>query len=564
MNRQERRREANVRTKAYKREYEFLDKGLSRDTEISLDGYKINRLWLICRYYSYHTNCGDNVIKSLGINKLQFYNKVIKELHEKIDGDSFGIPENLNTIGGLIEETLPLGISDCIMLDGYNYEDSQINLDVDKMYSKLIDCKNNDLFNSRRLLASLMYVSVTGMNYLIDNFGDNSLTSIRDADALPIMLATVTDNHTIIKNGEVDRAFNKLSQAELEKLKNSFSLSAVDRYLTELIVKYWNNYDEIRIMRELEDNYSDELIQTYLKLNCTEYDVTCKVKLITKFIKERNDRFNGEYLLDNIVRLLLLDHTQVVYENLIETEIRNSIVSKVTEVKSEILELNKEKEKYKAEIGDLRADINKFLKVNKNLSTEMALLKKQNSSLKLSIDNNITVKELKKEKQSLISENKKLIKDTTKFENRSKSLEEKVNEKDIEIEKLRAQLRDQSERMDRLENILTRTELCFEENTFDEDIELLKDKKIVVIGGLAGFKERLIKILPNIEVLPYDEIGRAPQINNVDLVGIYWRAISHSNRWSIESQLKSNKTPMVYVGSSNIENAVKELASAFK
>ena len=94
------------------------------------------------------------------------------------------------------------------------------------------------------------------------------------------------------------------------------------------------------------------------------------------------------------------------------------------------------------------------------------------------------------------------------------------------------------------------------------ELDKLKDKNIMIIGGTSAKLRDRLRSIANIEMVPISEVGRTPRVrNNTDLVGVLYKSMCHPDRWNLQNQLKTKKIPMVYIGSSNVENIIKTLAS---
>lgn len=94
------------------------------------------------------------------------------------------------------------------------------------------------------------------------------------------------------------------------------------------------------------------------------------------------------------------------------------------------------------------------------------------------------------------------------------------------------------------------------------ELDKIRDKRILIIGGTSAKLRDRLRNIANIEMVPISEVGRTPRVrNNTDLVGVLYKSMCHPDRWNLQNQLKTKNIPMVYLGSSNVENIIKTLAS---
>lgn len=140
------------------------------------------------------------------------------------------------------------------------------------------------------------------------------------------------------------------------------------------------------------------------------------------------------------------------------------------------------------------------------------------------------------------------------------------------LHKLESELSKQDEDLQELYKL---REVVFKENLKEEipekeqkiDTTLLKGKKVVVVGGMSEWCNRLKNYLDSSSIflgagrLNYDE---NTVFANADLVVFNTKYLSHSAYCKAINEVKKNRIPYTYVNNSNIDQTLKIIVEALK
>lgn len=198
---------------------------------------------------------------------------------------------------------------------------------------------------------------------------------------------------------------------------------------------------------------------------------------------------------------------------------------------------------------DIYLNVSKEEKYKELIEHERSLKEKENEikeviSKKESIisSKDEEIRKLKEEIKALKEEKSNLNRDIINLNNENKELnDEFIKINTIEVEKQMNEIESNSE------------------VTYEEAIENIKDKKIVIFGGANSIKN-IKKILPNVILL--NDINKdISVIKNVDLIVINSEFFSHSFTKKINSVTNKYKIKYNYICGTNFKNIILSLNS---
>lgn len=325
----------------------------------------------------------------------------------------------------------------------------------------------------------------------------------------------------------------------------------------------------------------ESLIQTLETQFPSEHGKRC-IELVLNLIKARDNLKKKDidtlkdvfdYLLDtqdvgivtsNLFLHASLGETLIVKEYAQYLNRNMYLVNENEELKEEYKQLEEQSTTSSKDTFKLVAEKEQLKEEVKKAKEKIKLLHQTVSELSGGTKEHEEIKQLKSEKQTLIKSQKSKVKEIQKLTSRTESLEQKLAEKEKENAELQRQLRELKAKntMDKMapqEIIETPTT-----DTLSDIIEYLKPFKIVVVGGITGYKNRLQKILPNCKVYPYEDVGRVPQIKGADLVCVYTRAVHHPDRWAVDNHVAVSGQPYCQIKNSNLEMSLRDMYNTLK
>ena len=146
-------------------------------------------------------------------------------------------------------------------------------------------------------------------------------------------------------------------------------------------------------------------------------------------------------------------------------------------------------------------------------------------------------------------------------------LYEKAHEHEQELEKLtdeqaveHAELIALREYVYGLKNTEDDTVEDLDEQTRDQILERIKEKKVAVLGGTERWSKRMKKLLPTWLFISVDDAGTGGflALERADFIYIYTSALKHSHYYRTMNIIKSQGKMLYYLGSTNVNENLKQ------
>ena len=316
---------------------------------------------------------------------------------------------------------------------------------------------------------------------------------------------------------------------------------------------------------EQHSEFSDEtikMIRALIKLshkNETDTDKLAEECLSEDEIsiyKELMVLFDSEYnfAAEELTHLMhsIIINAEYLKEKIEHQDKINSFEESLKQSKSNERKLGKNAKQYKEELRVIENKYNQLKSDSKKFNNLNYIPKEINDK---------TLAELDKAKQKILDKETELADLKQKLdikESRIYQLEDKLGRAETtysDIELLEAENKSLKHALlhldDTCENIDTKVDLEF---------EAIKDKKLVIVGGLGSFGPKLQQLFNNIEFIDIAEREFGFTIpENTDCVLLYTKVMTHSHKARVLSLLKNRNTPILYLNVLNIKLVIAEV-----
>lgn len=185
-----------------------------------------------------------------------------------------------------------------------------------------------------------------------------------------------------------------------------------------------------------------------------------------------------------------------------------------------------------------------------------------NSKLKQVTEDNITMQEeIKQYKEKICLIDKTIDEEKSKLK---KDYDKEIIELKREINKLETQINDSENNKQELNEL---REMMFEikQDYIPKKVEvgigdLIKDKKIVIIGGINDWRMKIKDKYSNIITLDgFNEGFDINVLNNTDFIFFYTGYMNHATYYKAMNVIKNKEIPFGYIGKTNIDLIEREM-----
>ena len=162
-----------------------------------------------------------------------------------------------------------------------------------------------------------------------------------------------------------------------------------------------------------------------------------------------------------------------------------------------------------------------------------------------------------------ISYQKNLI---TESKVEEKRLRDNIKEKDLELLRLQDELIRLQEELESIKDDIQQQEMILDEEDSadeltDEEIELMQDCRITVVGGHSNVQNHIAEKVPGIRFLKAEAGSVDPSlIKNSDLVVFFANHLSHSKYNTVKQVATNHSVPYMHINSNNVNAALKKMS----